>query len=95
LLQRQYLDYVRGHLRFLPRKCPEEILRRLVDPQYVAPSSAQAKADFRAHFTEVDEDLVSSEMEGWAAFEFAKNVESNVDAQEVAKALREALRFLD
>jgi predicted ATPase len=94
-LQRQYLDYVRGHLRFLPRKCPEEILHRLIDPGYVATSSAQAKSDFRAHFREIDDDLRSNEMEGWASVEFAKNVENNIDAQEVAKVLKEALRFLD
>jgi predicted ATPase len=95
LLQRQYLDYVRGHLRFLPRKCPEEILHRLIDPKYVARSSTQAKEDFRAHFEDIDGDLRSSEMEGWASVEFAKNVENNVDAQEVAKVLKEALRFLE
>jgi len=93
-LLRRYLDYVRAHLRFLPRKCPEEILLRLVDPNYVASSALQAKQDFRAHFTQWDEGLTQSAMEGWAAVELAKSIDSNSDAKAVAGTLKEALRFL-
>ncbi|MDP9037244.1 MAG: ATP-binding protein, partial [Myxococcota bacterium] len=89
--KRKYIDYVHGHVRFLPRSCPEEIVLKAIDATAAPASSDEAKTQLRQKLEGLGLTPSSSDSDAQAQVLLAQHQNGNEDLKTISALLREML----
>lgn len=94
-LQRKYLSFLYNRVRFLPRRCPEEIVLQAIEPDSIIETSQGAKETLKKMVFDHFHSDSSQDIAQYLRTKIAESRKAgNVDLDDIAKLLRECLKEL-